>query len=341
MIVCADTVPATNSRPASSTSVAPTVSVPSTSSCAAASSKMRNEAACAPVTPTVNASVPPISAIVRDPGTVPMFQLVPTAQSPPWSAIQFATCAIGTAPRRVGSALGRLQIDADAQRVLAAAEDDATDRAHVGEIAAPAEHHVLLLHDQVVVIEIDAVTHRRAPIFHTIVGGGDEHILLGAVTREASFLATMQRVFPNVVNLHLSRGGVGRYHLWVQMKKTFEGGAKNVMFSAFSMHHDIKQVVVVDEDVDIFEPTEVEWALATRFQADRGLMLVDHARASKLDPTSRGGVGAKLGMDATRPLDAAPTQFLRIQVPGRDAVDTARELLAGSDAAAWRRFAAD
>ncbi|HSQ03043.1 MAG TPA: UbiD family decarboxylase [Burkholderiales bacterium] len=171
------------------------------------------------------------------------------------------------------------------------------------------------------VIEIDALTHREKPIFHTIIGGGTEHILLGAVVREASFLTTMQRIFPNVTNVHLPRGGVGRYHLYVQMKKTHEGSAKNVIFSAFAMHHDVKQVIVVDEDIDIYDPQEVEWAVATRFQADRDLVVVSNCRASKLDPTSRSGIGAKLGLDATKPLDADPAHFTRIGVPGKNAVD--------------------
>jgi 2,5-furandicarboxylate decarboxylase 1 len=184
------------------------------------------------------------------------------------------------------------------------------------------------------VIEIDAVTHRRAPIFHTIIGGGLEHLLLGALPREASFLTTLQRIFPNVTDVHLSRGGVGRYHLQVQMRKTFEGSGKNVIMAAFAMHHDVKQVIVVDEDVDIHDPLQVEWAVATRFQADRDLVLVDNCRASKLDPTSRGGIGAKLGMDATKPLDAAPEQFLRIRVPGVEALDLQAVLGADAD---WRR----
>jgi 2,5-furandicarboxylate decarboxylase 1 len=185
------------------------------------------------------------------------------------------------------------------------------------------------------VIEIDTVTHRRAPIFHTIIGGGTEHILLGAVPREASFLTTMQRTFPNVLNVHLPRGGVGRYHLYVQMKKSHEGSAKNVIFSAFSMHHDVKQVIVVDEDIDIYDPAEVEWAVATRFQADRDLVVASNCRASKLDPTSRNGIGSKLGLDATKPLDAEPTRFLRIQVPGKDEVDLAA-VTADIAPEAWR-----
>jgi len=190
------------------------------------------------------------------------------------------------------------------------------------------------------VIEIDAVTHRRSPIFHTIIGGGTEHILLGAVAREASFLTTMQRIFPNVTNVHLAPGGVGRYHLYVQMKKLHEGSAKNVIFSALAMHHDVKQVIVVDEDIDIYDPQEVEWAVATRFQADRDLVVVDNCRASRLDPTSRGGIGSKLGLDATKPVDAPPEQFLRIGVPGRDAVDieaVRSDIASGS----WRKVCPD
>jgi len=166
------------------------------------------------------------------------------------------------------------------------------------------------------VIEITTVTHRKSPLFHTIIGGGTEHLMLGAVPREASFLTSMQRVFPNVLNVHLPKGGVGRYHLIVQIKKIYEGSAKNIIFSALSMHHDVKLVVVVDEDIDIYNAAEVDWAIATRFQADKDLVLESNCRASKLDPTSRGGIGAKLGIDATKPLDAKPEQFLRIKVPG-------------------------
>jgi 2,5-furandicarboxylate decarboxylase 1 len=172
-----------------------------------------------------------------------------------------------------------------------------------------------------IVVEIDVVTHRENPIFHTIIGGGNEHVLLGAVSREASFLNTMQRIFPNVTNVHLPPGGVGRYHLYVQMNKQYEGSAKNVIFSAFAMHHDVKLVVVVDEDVDIYNPAEVDWAIATRFQADRDLVLQSNCRASRLDPTSRNGIGAKLGFDATKMLDASPLHFTRIRVPGKDEVD--------------------
>lgn len=171
------------------------------------------------------------------------------------------------------------------------------------------------------VIEVDVITHRRAPIFHTIVGGGLEHLLLGGIPREATLLAHLRRSFPGVRDVHLSLGGVGRYHLRVQMTKRQEGEAKNVMLGAFAGHYDIKQVIVVDEDVDIHDATEVEWAVATRFQADRDLVVIPGAQGSKLDPSTQDGVGAKMGLDATKPLAADAMTFKRIRVPGEDLVD--------------------
>src|SRR6266545_884508 len=171
------------------------------------------------------------------------------------------------------------------------------------------------------VMEIDAVTHRNDAIFHTIVGGGLEHLLLGAIPREATLLAHLQRSFPNVRDVHLSQGGVCRYHLYVQIRKRQEGEAKNIMLGAFAGHYDVKHVIVVDEDVDIHNSNEVEWAVATRFQADRDLVIVPESQGSKLDPSTRNGVGAKMGLDATKPLAAGEMVFKRIRVPGEEAVD--------------------
>ena len=187
------------------------------------------------------------------------------------------------------------------------------------------------------VIEVDAVTHRTAPIFHTISGGGLEHLILGAIPREATMLAHLRRSFPNVTDVSLSRGGTCRYHLYVQMKKRFEGEAKNVIMGAFSAHYDIKQVVVVDTDVNIHDPTEVEWAVATRSQADRDLMIVSNAQCSRLDPSAHNGVGAKLGIDATIPLDAPEFRFKRIRIPGEDSVDL-DAVVPAHDNRGWRQF---
>jgi 2,5-furandicarboxylate decarboxylase 1 len=185
------------------------------------------------------------------------------------------------------------------------------------------------------VIEVDAVTHRKDAMFHTIVGGGLEHLLLGGIPREATLLAHLRRSFPNVRDVHLALGGVCRYHLYVQIAKRQEGEAKNIMMGAFAGHYDVKQVIVVDEDVDIHNPAEVEWAVATRFQADRDLLVVAESQGSKLDPSTRDGVGAKMGLDATKPLSAAEMVFKRIRVPGEDQVDLAR-VVRPADGKDWR-----
>jgi 2,5-furandicarboxylate decarboxylase 1 len=171
------------------------------------------------------------------------------------------------------------------------------------------------------VIEVTVVTHRRTPLFHTIVGGSREHLLLGGIPREASFLSHLRRSFPSVRDVHLSRGGTCRYHLAVQIDKRSEGEAKNVILGALAVHYDVKHVTVVDTDVDVHDPTEVEWAVATRFQADRDLVVVAGTQGSKLDPSTDGGVGAKMGLDATVPLGAPEMAFTRIRVPGEREMD--------------------
>jgi 2,5-furandicarboxylate decarboxylase 1 len=184
------------------------------------------------------------------------------------------------------------------------------------------------------VMEVDAIAHRKEAIFHTIVGGGLEHLLLGAIPREATLLAHLQRSFPNVRDVHLSRGGACRYHLYVQIRKRQEGEAKNIMLGAFAGHYDVKHVIVVDEDVDIHDAAAVEWAVATRFQADRDLVVVSESQGSKLDPSTRHGVGAKMGLDATKPLSADEMTFKRIRVPGEEKVDAAA--LVARSATNWR-----
>lgn len=171
------------------------------------------------------------------------------------------------------------------------------------------------------VIEIDCVTTRRDPLFHTIVGGGLEHLILGGIPREATILNTVQGMFPNVHNVHLAPGGTCRYHLYMQMTPRQPGEVRNAMMAAFAAHYDIKHVVAVNADVDIFNAEMVEWAVATRFQADRDLFVVGGSQGSKLDPSADEGFGAKMGLDATVPIGAPPMRFKRISVPGEASID--------------------
>ncbi|HKX95170.1 MAG TPA: UbiD family decarboxylase [Methylibium sp.] len=201
------------------------------------------------------------------------------------------------------------------------------------------------------VIQVDAITHRSDPIYHTIVPAEMEHLLLGSIPREATLLAHLQRSFPNVLDVHLAIGGVGRYHLYVKIRKTHEGQPKNVICAAFGAHYDIKQVIVVDDDVQVHEPQQVEWAVATRFQADRDLVVIHGAQGSVLDPSTTigqdfgdgvappphlQGLSAKMGLDATRPVVYHEHVFTKVRVPGEDEVDLAAVI----DTAAHVDFAA-
>ncbi|MDB5840894.1 MAG: UbiD family decarboxylase [Herminiimonas sp.] len=194
------------------------------------------------------------------------------------------------------------------------------------------------------VIAVDAITHRTSPIFHTIVPAEMEHLLLGSIPREATLLSHLQRSFSGVLDVHLSMGGVGRYHLHVKFRKRREGEAKNLILCAFGAHYDIKQVTVVDEDVDVHDPEQVEWAVATRFQADRDLIVISGAQGSVLDPSTTvgnepangeapaaylQGISAKMGLDATKPMSYQGHVFTKVRVPGEDTVDLEAEIMAG------------
>lgn len=191
------------------------------------------------------------------------------------------------------------------------------------------------------VIAVDAITHRRDAIFHTIVGGGGEHLLLGEIPREATLLEHLRRSFPSVRDVRLTRGGTCRYHLAVKIDRTSEGEPKNIIMGAFGGHYDVKQVVVVDMDVDIDDPNEIEWAVATRFQADRDLVVVAGAQGSKLDPSANGGISAKMGLDATKPAQTGPLAFKRIHVKGVETVDLGSVLQQNPQAAFARLLASD
>jgi 2,5-furandicarboxylate decarboxylase 1 len=189
------------------------------------------------------------------------------------------------------------------------------------------------------VIQVDAVTHRKHAIFHTIVGGGVEHLVLGEVPREATLLEHLQRSFPGVRDVRLTRGGTCRYHLVVKIDKRSNGEPKNIIMGAFGGHYDVKQVTVVDLDVDIDNPHEIEWAIATRFQADRDLLVVSGAQGSKLDPSSQEGISAKMGIDATKPVEAELMKFKRIRVKGLEDIDLSRVLEQDANAAFARTIA--
>ncbi|MNV51924.1 3-octaprenyl-4-hydroxybenzoate carboxy-lyase [compost metagenome] len=165
------------------------------------------------------------------------------------------------------------------------------------------------------VIEFTAITHRNEPIWQTIYPSSHEEHLPMALAREATLLSTVRQVVPEVLNVHLTVGGIGRYHAVISIRKRSEGDGKQALLAAFASDKDLKHVVVVDEDVNLFDPQDVEWAIATRVQADLDVFIVPGAKGSPLEPSHQlRGVSAKMGIDATYPI-AAKESYRRTSIP--------------------------
>lgn len=171
------------------------------------------------------------------------------------------------------------------------------------------------------VIELTAMTFRENPIYHTIIPATMEHFLLGAISREATMLELVRQATSNVLGVHITPASGCRYHAVIQLDKKHEGEAKNAMFAAFASSAEIKHVVVVDQDVDIYDLQDVEWAIANRVQAARDVFIVSDGMGNKLDPSSRCGVSDKMGIDATIPLGSDPDRFSKIKIKDFDKID--------------------
>jgi len=139
---------------------------------------------------------------------------------------------------------------------------------------------------------------------HVILSGGLEASLLIGFTREAAIWEAVSKVVARVHKVRLTPASGGWLHAIISIDKRHEGDAKNAIMAAFAAHPSLKHVIVVDSDIDPDDPSQVEWAIATRFQADEDLVIVRNVRGSTLDPSSRDGLTAKMGIDATKPLNA-------------------------------------
>ncbi len=151
---------------------------------------------------------------------------------------------------------------------------------------------------------------------HVILSGGLEHALLMGFPREAQIWAAVSRVVKKVHKVRVTPSSGGWLHAVIAVEKNHPGDSKNAILAAFAAHPSLKHVVVVDPDIDPEDPSMVEWAIATRFQADRDLVVVREARGSTLDPSGRDGYTAKMGIDATIPDPSRAGEFRRARIPG-------------------------
>lgn len=171
------------------------------------------------------------------------------------------------------------------------------------------------------VIRINRVTHRANPIYQAIFPGGSEHRLLMGTPREATIYREVSRVC-KVLDVRLTAGGSSWLHAVIKIRKENDDDPRKALDAAFRGHQSLKHAVVVDEDVDIRDPSAVEWAIATRCQLDRDLTLRPGEYGSSLDPSADqvSRKTCKASLDATIPMDAPREPFLRSRIPHEDEI---------------------
>jgi len=178
------------------------------------------------------------------------------------------------------------------------------------------------------------VRMRRDAVFHSVVSGmSRDHILMSCVTREGEILNALRRNLPNVKAVHVPHKTCGAFLAIVSMKKIAEGEPKMAMLTALGTELYTKHVIVVDDDVDIFDMEDVMWAVATRVRAEKDIFLVPGVKSAIIDPTSdpKTFTVTKMGIDATAPLNEGFAERLTISDKQRA---RARAILFGAGIAA-------
>ncbi len=151
------------------------------------------------------------------------------------------------------------------------------------------------------VIYITKIMHRKDPIYHALIPAGNEHNILMGVPYEPLIFNEVKNV-ADVRNVVLTPGGCWYFHAAVQIHKNNDEEAKRAIEAAFAAHKSLKHVVIVDDDINIFDPNDIEFAIATRVKGDEDIYIYPNVRGSTLDPRSENGIGTKVGIDATMDL---------------------------------------
>jgi len=166
------------------------------------------------------------------------------------------------------------------------------------------------------VIKVKAITHRIDPIMQTCIGPSEEHVSMAGIPVEASIIQMVERAMPGrLINVYAHSAGGGKYMAILQFKKSIpsdEGRQRQAALLAFSAFSELKNIILVDEDVDPFDSNDVLWALNTRYQGDIDTIVIPGVRCHPLDPSQNpsyspfirdNGISCKTIFDCTVPYD--------------------------------------
>lgn len=252
--------------------------------------------------------------------------------------LDVAIC-VGNAPSVLAAAATSVDLGIDELTIANALEPTPVVRAHSIDLLVPADAEFVIegtvylerLHAegpfvdltetydvirQEPIFEVKAITHRRDAIWQALLPGVLEHKLLMGMPREPTIFKKVNEVV-KCLDVNVDPGGASWLHAIVQIDKQSDDDGRKAIEAAFAGHRSCKHVFVVDGDIDIYNPNDVEWAMATRFQGDTDLIIKPREQGSSLDPSSETGTHftTKIGFDLTKPLVAKGKDFNRAPFP--------------------------
>jgi UbiD family decarboxylase len=167
------------------------------------------------------------------------------------------------------------------------------------------------------IVEIKCITSRKEPIYQTLLPGRKEHRFLMGMPKEPTIFTEVNKI-AECKDVYITPGGCSWLHAVVQIKKKGPEDGKKAIIASFEGHKSLKHCVIVDDDIDIYDPHDVEWAIATRFQADKNAMILQNQPGSSLDPSGdltegKKATTSKMGLDATIPFGKTDKSFTKEQ----------------------------
>ena len=254
--------------------------------------------------------------------------------------LDVAIC-IGNSPNVLAAAATSVELGIDELEIANALEPVPVVRAKTVDLFVPAEAEFVIegtvyldrLHAegpfvdltetydvirQEPVFVVKAITHRRDAIWQALLPGALEHKLLMGMPREPTIFKKVNEVV-KCLDVNIDPGGCSWLHAIVQIDKQHDDDGRKAIEAAFAGHRSCKHVFVVDGDIDIYNPLEVEWALATRFQGDTDLIVKAREQGSSLDPSAESGTHftTKTGLRSDQATRRARQRLQSRAVPDR------------------------
>jgi 2,5-furandicarboxylate decarboxylase 1 len=271
----------------------------------------------------VHLSNPPISAFAAEAeqrgvpldvavsiGIHPVILIASIVASPSGDKVALASSLLASPINMVSCETVDLEVPADAEIII-----EGRVLPNIREPEGPfGETSGYYFSDESHVIEVTGITRRKEPIVQALHPMAREVMFLGGPAGEAEMIRMLREKGFDVRKLVVSPAG-NRTHVAVSIRKSHDADARQLLHFLLSGVPYIKHAVVVDDDVDVQEPKDVEWALATRFQGNQDLVYMPNMQARVVDPSKqKGGFMTKLGFDATVPL-SEKNKYKRIGVP--------------------------